>query len=100
MGVSAQGGVCQKMSAQGVVCLGGLCPEGLSAEKGCLPVGGVPRRYIPACTGQGGVYLSPCWDTYPRPMDKILVKTLPFYNYVADGNNGPHFMRNADYPWC
>ena len=84
------GGVCiPACTGQGVcipVCTGwggvsqhalgrGCLPRGVCAQGGCVCRGGVclPRRgvYIPAYTGQGGVYPSACWDT-PPPMNRIL----------------------------
>ena len=103
-GLSAQGGVwgclaggvCPRECLPEDVCPGGclpwrslpgrvVCPEGVSAQ------GGVSRRYIPACTGQGVSTKVHAGIHTPTPMDKILVKTLPFCNY---------FIRNADHPWC
>ena len=70
----------------GVVCLG-VSSWGVSGQGGVCP-GGV---CIPACTGQGGVYPSMHWAggcSSPREQNSwhTLVKTLPFCNYIANGN--------------
>ena len=81
-GVCSQGGVCSGgvcfwggcMSApRGVPAPGGFCSQGVSAPGGCG---------IPACTEAD----TPLWTESQMP-----VKTLPWPNFVAAGNNnGPN----------
>ena len=65
-GVSVPGG-----SARGVSALGGVCSRGVSAPGGCG---------IPACTAADSP--PPLWTESQTP-----VKTLPWPNFVAAGNN-------------
>ena len=79
-GVSARGMAAQGVSTWGGVCQGGGCQglPGMSAwgylPRGCLPSGGV------------------C-PTPPSPCEQndTGVKTLPYRNYVADGNKSVQF---------
>ena len=76
-GVSALGGVCsQGVSAPGGSALGGVSAPGVSAPGGCL---------LP-----GGVYPSMHWGRHSPLLteSQMPVKTLPWPNFVAAGNNG------------
>ena len=66
----------------GGVCFpGGVCSQGVSGPGGLLPGGGgylLWGGYIPACTETD----TPLWTESQTP-----VKTLPWRNFVAAGNN-------------
>ena len=78
-GDGCPGGVCRGVSAQGVAVRGcrGYLPGG------CLPGGGEG-----GCLPSGGVCPTP-----PSPCEQndTGVKTLPYRNYVADGNKSVQF---------
>ena len=90
-GVSAPGGVCW-----GGVCSlgeGGVCSGGCLFRGGCLLLGGVCCRGVSAPKGGvcswGGMYPSMHWGRHPHLLTKSQtpVKTLPWPNFVAAGNN-------------
>ena len=84
--ILAQGGV----PAQGVYLPGGVPAKGVYLPRGCTCPGGVPDQrgvYLPR-----DVCIPACSEADP-PCEKNDwqrgVKTLPCYNFVADGNQGP-----------
>ena len=69
---------------------------------GCLPRGRLPRGVCVSQHALGrGVCPSACWDTPPDRILDTLVKTLPFCNYVADGNNywNLHYLLEITFYW-
>ena len=70
-------------------------PVGVSPPEGCLPGGVYPggvclRGSAQGCvSARGGVSYSACLDAPPHGQNSwhVLVETLPFRNYVADGKN-------------
>ena len=65
---------------------GGVCPGGVSAQRGCLPRACVSQHAL----GRGvSAPVHAAIQTRPRGQNSwhTLVKTLPFCNYVKDGNN-------------
>ena len=106
LGVSVPGGVCSRGSALGGVCsrggvfsrgvsaVGGVCCGGVSAPGGLLQGVyswgvSVPRGWcgIPPCTEAD----TPLWTESHTP-----VKTLPWPNFVAAGNDKPPFLSLLD----
>ena len=100
-GVCSGGSVCSRgVSAGGCLLLGGRgcllwgvsalgvsAPRGVSATRGCLLQGGVCSQG--ECLLLGGMYPSMHWGRHPHLLTKSQtpVKTLPWPNFVAAGNN-------------
>ena len=89
-GVSAPGGVCSGGCLLQGVCSGGVCSGGVCSRGGLL-LGGVCSRgcLLPqgACSGGGCIPASTEADTPPVNKSQTPVKTLPWPNFVAAGNN-------------
>ena len=85
-GVPGLGGAWSRGRRWGGAWSGGLVP----GPGGCLLLGGMcvwSRGGIPACTKA---------DTLPPPVDRhMLVKTLPWPNFVAAGNNRQRIIQQS-----